>query len=300
MGLAVPTAVMVASGRGAAAGVLIKGGEPLERLAAVDTVVFDKTGTLTEGHAAVVGCDRRAGQDRDAVLRLIAAVEARSEHPLAKAIVAFTPRRAGTGGRRRRATSRAVAGRGVVGDRRRRTRCSSAPRRCSSEIGHRHVTPFADTLAVVDGEAQHAWCSRRSTARRRRRVRHRRHACVRTRAAVVESLRRRGLRVVMLSGDRQATADGDREAGRHRRGDRRGAARRQGRGDQVAAGRRAPRRDGRRRPQRRAGARAGRRRHRHGVGHRHRGRSRVGHADAQRSRRRRAGDRARAQDDGGR
>ena len=49
MGLAVPTAVMVASGRGAAAGVLIKGGEPLERLALVDTVVLDKTGTLTEG-----------------------------------------------------------------------------------------------------------------------------------------------------------------------------------------------------------------------------------------------------------
>src|SRR3990170_432322 len=53
MGLAVPTAVMVASGRGASAGVLIKGGEPLARLARVGTVVFDKTGTLTEGRPAV-------------------------------------------------------------------------------------------------------------------------------------------------------------------------------------------------------------------------------------------------------
>ena len=89
MGLAVPTAVMVASGRGAAAGVLIKGGEPLERLAEVDTVVFDKTGTLTKARRRWWTFAQAWANDRDTVLNTVGAVEARSEHPLAKAIVAF-------------------------------------------------------------------------------------------------------------------------------------------------------------------------------------------------------------------
>lgn len=87
MGLAVPTAVMVASGRGAAAGILIKGGEPLERLAAVDTVVLDKTGTLTEGKPRVVERAVTDGVDANDVLPGIVAVERLSEHPLAAAIV---------------------------------------------------------------------------------------------------------------------------------------------------------------------------------------------------------------------
>src|SRR6185436_18510613 len=87
MGLAVPTAVMVATGRGAAHGVLIKGGEPLERLAGVDVVVFDKTGTLTRGEPRVVGLQPLADIDPTTVLRLAAAIERRSEHPLATAIV---------------------------------------------------------------------------------------------------------------------------------------------------------------------------------------------------------------------
>ena len=85
MGLAVPTAVMVATGRGAELGILIKGGEPLERSGRVDTVVFDKTGTLTEGSPSV---QRVAADDEAAALRLAASVERRSEHPLADAIVA--------------------------------------------------------------------------------------------------------------------------------------------------------------------------------------------------------------------
>lgn len=87
MGLAVPTAVMVATGRGAAAGILIQGGDVLERLAKVDTVAFDKTGTLTAGHPALMAVEPAAGFSADTVLRLAAAVEQTSEHPIATAIL---------------------------------------------------------------------------------------------------------------------------------------------------------------------------------------------------------------------
>jgi len=87
MGLAVPTAVMVATGRGAALGVLFKGGESLQRAGDVTTVVLDKTGTLTEGRPAVVDAWSPPGADSDAMLRRAASVEVLSEHPLAEAIV---------------------------------------------------------------------------------------------------------------------------------------------------------------------------------------------------------------------
>ena len=84
MGLAVPTAVVVASGRGAESGLLIKGGDTLEKLRRVNTVALDKTGTVTEGRPRVV----ESTLD-DGALRLAAAVEKKSEHPLAGAIVDF-------------------------------------------------------------------------------------------------------------------------------------------------------------------------------------------------------------------
>ena len=88
MGLAVPTAVMVATGRGASLGVLIKGGEALQRAAEVDTVVLDKTGTVTEGRPVVTDLVRLDDALTDeTMLALVAAVERRSEHPLADAIV---------------------------------------------------------------------------------------------------------------------------------------------------------------------------------------------------------------------
>jgi Cu+-exporting ATPase len=89
MGLAVPTAVMVATGRGAEAGVLIKGGEALQRAGAVDTVVVDKTGTVTEGRPTVTDIVAAPGSVRTdkELLALVASLESSSEHPLADAIV---------------------------------------------------------------------------------------------------------------------------------------------------------------------------------------------------------------------
>jgi P-type Cu+ transporter len=94
MGLAVPTAVMVATGRGAELGVLIKGGEALEQAGQLDVVVFDKTGTVTEGRPAVESVRLAAvGLDEGRVLQMAASVERLSEHPLAGAIVLEAERR---------------------------------------------------------------------------------------------------------------------------------------------------------------------------------------------------------------
>ncbi|PXY16257.1 heavy metal translocating P-type ATPase [Corynebacterium striatum] len=89
MGLATPTAILVGTGRGAQLGLLIKGPEILESTKQVDTIVMDKTGTITEGKMSVADVHAAQTSDQDAtqVLKLAAAVEAGSEHPIAKAIV---------------------------------------------------------------------------------------------------------------------------------------------------------------------------------------------------------------------
>ena len=87
LGLATPISIMVATGRGAQAGVLVRNAAALERLAAVDTLVTDKTGTVTEGKPTLTGVDAAPGFDENEVLRLAAALEAGSEHPLAEAIL---------------------------------------------------------------------------------------------------------------------------------------------------------------------------------------------------------------------
>ncbi|MFE1173952.1 heavy metal translocating P-type ATPase [Streptomyces sp. NPDC058773] len=90
LGLATPTALLAATGRGAQLGILVRGPEALERLRRIDTVVLDKTGTLTTGRMSVTALTpRTGGPDAATVLRLAATVEQGSEHPLARAVTSY-------------------------------------------------------------------------------------------------------------------------------------------------------------------------------------------------------------------
>ncbi|MFD0981447.1 heavy metal translocating P-type ATPase [Tropicimonas aquimaris] len=94
MGLATPTSIMVGTGRAAEMGVLFRKGDALQRLQEVEVVAFDKTGTITEGRPELTDIELSDGQSRDSVLRLVGAVEAQSEHPVAQAILRAAGNRA--------------------------------------------------------------------------------------------------------------------------------------------------------------------------------------------------------------
>ncbi len=87
LGLATPMSIMVATGKGATAGVLFKNAEAIEVMRKVDTLVVDKTGTLTEGKPKLVTVEATRGIDEPGLLRMAASIERGSEHPLAAAIV---------------------------------------------------------------------------------------------------------------------------------------------------------------------------------------------------------------------
>jgi len=87
LGLATPTAIMVGTGKGAEKGILIRGGESLERIQAVRAVLLDKTGTITKGKPELTDVVALSGKNEDEMLRLVATAERGSEHPLATAIV---------------------------------------------------------------------------------------------------------------------------------------------------------------------------------------------------------------------
>src|SRR5271156_707798 len=113
LGLATPMAIMVGTGRGALAGVLIKNAEALEILEKVDTLVVDKTGTLTEGKPRVTSVIAVAGQNESDVLQVAATLEKASEHPLAAAILSAAKERKVEPGKVEAFQS--VTGKGVTG-----------------------------------------------------------------------------------------------------------------------------------------------------------------------------------------
>ena len=112
IGLATPMSIMVGMGRGAGSGVLVKNAEALDRLERVDTLVVDKTGTLTEGHPEVVDVDVIGATNREQLLRLAAALERQSDHPLGAAIVRAD---VSTGGKADVTDVETVTGEGVLG-----------------------------------------------------------------------------------------------------------------------------------------------------------------------------------------
>jgi P-type Cu+ transporter len=201
LGLATPMSIMVASGRGASAGVLFRDAEAIEILRQVDTLVVDKTGTLTEGKPRLTDVVPAADWQEVDLLRLAAAVETASEHPLAQAIVAGARERGAAAGRGQdfaSHTGRGVSGKvdgktvlvgtaallgehGVAVDATAVTFAASL-REAGRTVMHVAVDgAFAGLLAVADPIKA-------------------------TTGEAIARLQRAGLRIIMLTGDQEATA----------------------------------------------------------------------------------------------
>ncbi len=200
LGLATPMSIMVATGRGAHAGVLVKHAEALQAFEKVDTLVIDKTGTLTEGKPKLVAIETMAGIDENELLALTAAVEARSEHPLAHAIVTGAQERhlelgepenfevqVGAG------ISASVGGRNIViGNTAQMHRIGVNPTPLNDAAEMKRREGAGVMLIAVDGKLAGMVAVAdpvRANARE-----------------AIEALRNQGLRVIMLTGDNPTTA----------------------------------------------------------------------------------------------
>jgi Cu+-exporting ATPase len=201
LGLATPMSVMVGTGRGAHAGVLIKNAEALQALEKVDTLVIDKTGTLTEGRPRLIAVEPIEGTDGDELLAVAAAVESRSEHPLAHAIVQAAEERGLKLGSVEAFDSQTglgisghVDGRTVVvgnAAQMRRIGADPAPFEAAAE---RHRSNGAGVMLVaIDGKVAGLLAVAdpiKASARE-----------------AIAALRAEGLRIVMLTGDSRGTAE---------------------------------------------------------------------------------------------
>jgi Cu+-exporting ATPase len=201
LGLATPMSIMVGTGRGAHAGVLVKNAEALQAFEKVDTLVIDKTGTLTEGKPKLIGVEAVNGADQGELLALAAAVEAQSEHPLAHAIVTAAKDQDVVLGRVEEFASQTglgvsatVDGRQIViGNVAQMTRVGIDPAPLEAAADRRRREGAGVMLVAIDGKLAGLLAVAdpvRSTAR-----------------DAIATLRQEGLHVIMLTGDNATTAD---------------------------------------------------------------------------------------------
>jgi len=205
LGLATPTSIMVASGKGAENGLIFRSAEALETAGKLRTIVLDKTGTLTRGQPQVTDFERLSGGvlKADTLLALVAALESSSEHPLAEAIVAYARPRSQQSELPAVEGFEAVAGCGVRGAIAGRELLIGTPRWLRQlGIDTTALQPLVEVLEAVA-------CSVAAVV-----VDGRIEACFGisdplkpSSAAAVGALRRQGLQLVMLSGDARRTAE---------------------------------------------------------------------------------------------
>ncbi len=201
LGLATPMSIMVGTGRGAQAGVLVKNAEALQALEKVDTLVIDKTGTITEGKPKLIAVEALPGYGEDELLRLAAAVEAQSEHPLAHAVVTAAKERGAApgkvedfGSQTGLGVSATVDGRAVViGNAAQMTRIGADSSELEAHAGPHRATGAGVMFVAIDG-APAGLLAVADPVR------------ANAREAIAE-LRATGMRVIMLTGDNQVTAD---------------------------------------------------------------------------------------------
>ena len=201
LGLATPMSIMVGTGRGAQAGVLVKNAESLQALDKVDTLVIDKTGTLTEGKPSLIAIEATGTAAENEMLALAAAVEAQSEHPLAHAIVVAAKERGlqlGTvedfASQTGMGVSATVGGRTVViGNAAQMNRIGADPKTLDAAADRHRSEGAGVILIAIDGALAGLLAVAdpvRASAR-----------------DAIAALRKEGLRVIMLTGDNRGTAD---------------------------------------------------------------------------------------------
>jgi Cu+-exporting ATPase len=202
LGLATPMSIMVGTGRGAHAGVLVKNAEALQALEKVDTLVIDKTGTITEGKPKLIATEVLGGRYRqDDLLGLAAAVEAQSEHPLAHAVVTAARERGITLGKTEDFESRTGLGVGavvegravVIGNAAQMARIGADPSVLEAGAGLHRKGGAGVMFVAIDGSLAGLLAVADPVRENAR--------------DAIAALRAEGMRVVMLTGDNQATAD---------------------------------------------------------------------------------------------